>query len=164
MKTIGENIAYFRKKAGLTQEELSEKMNITSQAITKRENDLSYPDLPNTKMLADILHISADELFSGEEIRPIATDADAEHIARRVLVIRVRTDGEDIPRTNVTVRVPIQALLAAHENGTLEELLGDKAASVKEAIGMIKSGVTGMLVDVQAEGYTSQISVEDYEN
>ena len=43
-KSIGQNIAYYRKKMGITQEGLAEKMNVTSQAVSKWENDLSYPD------------------------------------------------------------------------------------------------------------------------
>ena len=45
MTVIGENIAALRRKAGLTQEELSEKMCVTAQAVSKWENDLSCPDI-----------------------------------------------------------------------------------------------------------------------
>ena len=37
MAGIGENIASFRKRSGLTQEELSEKMCVTAQAVSKWE-------------------------------------------------------------------------------------------------------------------------------
>ncbi|MCI9449669.1 MAG: helix-turn-helix transcriptional regulator [Clostridiales bacterium] len=40
--SIGQNIAYYRKKLGMTQEGLSEKMNVTAQAVSKWENDISY--------------------------------------------------------------------------------------------------------------------------
>ncbi len=42
MAGIGENIAALRKKAGMTQEELSEKMCVTAQAVSKWENDVSH--------------------------------------------------------------------------------------------------------------------------
>lgn len=168
MNTIGKNIAYFRKKAGFTQEELSKKMSVTSQAISKWENDLSYPDLPSTKMLADILQVSTDELFNGEVNYPLATDEDEDQIARRILVIRVQNEENEswgTPATNVTVRFPVSVLLEASENGTLRELVDDdEASSIEMAMGMIKKGVTGTLVDVQTGDCSTQIVVEDYEN
>lgn len=168
MKTIGTNIAYFRKKAGMTQEELSEKMNVTSQAISKWENDLSYPDLPSVKKLADVLRVSTDEIFGGERSIPVETDAGEQQIERRIMVIRVRNEDDEAPGgkpLRVEVRYPVSQLLKAKENGTLRELVGGReASSVEMAIGMIREGVVGTLVDVQAEGYTVRITVEDYES
>lgn len=45
MTTIGQRIAYYRKKANLTQEELAEKCSVTPQAVSKWENDISAPDI-----------------------------------------------------------------------------------------------------------------------
>ena len=174
MTTIGKNIAYFRKKAGFTQEELSEIMNITSQAISKWENDLSYPDLVSTKELASALNVSIDELLNGEVNYPIATDADAEQIARRILVICIQIEANEAYGTrasSVTARIPVSVLLNAHNNGTLKELVGESASLVGEsafeietAIGMIKEGVIGTLVDAHTEGNSIRIMVEDHEN
>lgn len=128
MESIGRNIAFFRKKAGLTQEELAEKMNVTAQAVSKWENDQSYPDLPCTKKLAQVLHVSTDELFDGERNLPVETDADEARIRRRFLVIHVETD-ESVTETavNVHVCIPVNVILKAYENGTLGGLIGNKA-------------------------------------
>ncbi len=166
METIGGNIAFFRKKAGMTQEELSEKMNVTAQAVSKWENDQSYPDLLCAKKLAEVLRVSTDELFEGERRLPVETDADAARISRRILVIRVETDeGVAGPPVNVHVRIPVNVIMKAHENGTLGELLGNDIAvnQIGTVVGMIKEGVVGTLLDVQADGVSTQISVEDYE-
>ena len=40
--SVGENIAYFRKKLGLTQEMLSERIGVTAQAVSKWENGVSH--------------------------------------------------------------------------------------------------------------------------
>ena len=66
MKTIGENIAYFRKKNKLTQEELAEKLSVTSQAVSKWECDTSYPDITSMQTLAKTLGVTVDELINGE--------------------------------------------------------------------------------------------------
>jgi len=44
MNTIGRNIRNFRKKAGITQEELSEKLYTTRQTISNNETGKSQPD------------------------------------------------------------------------------------------------------------------------
>lgn len=43
--SVGENIAYFRKKLGLTQEMLSERIGVTAQAVSKWENGVTNPDI-----------------------------------------------------------------------------------------------------------------------
>ena len=38
LDTLDERIAFYRKKCGLTQEELAEKCSVTPQAVSKWEN------------------------------------------------------------------------------------------------------------------------------
>ena len=45
MKTIGQNIAGYRKEKGITQETLAEICSVTPQAVSKWENDVSYPEI-----------------------------------------------------------------------------------------------------------------------
>ena len=168
METIGKNIAYFRKKAGYTQEELSEIMNVTSQAISKWENDLSYLYLAGIKELASALNVSADELLNGEANYPIVADADEERIARRILTIHIQTDDNAISgvkASNITVRYPVSVLMKSQKNGTLKEIVGDNAVSQLEtALALVKQGITGPIVDVETYGTHVKITVEDYEN
>jgi len=163
MKSIGRNIAEFRKQAGFTQEELSERLSVTSQAVSKWENDLSYPDLETTSKLAQVLHVTVDELLNGRTEVPISTNADADRIARRILAIRVNTNLPDM-NASVVVRTPAPAIIKAHEDGTLADLVGQKAAQHLEmAVGMLKEGILGPIVDVDQEGTTVKITVEEYE-
>lgn len=67
--TIGEKIKSARKGAGLTQEQLAEKLNVSRQAITKWESDKGLPDVENLKRIAKLLNVSVDYLLDdGEEI------------------------------------------------------------------------------------------------
>jgi len=61
--TIGSKIAYYRKKMGITQDTLAQKMDISNQAVSKWESDQSCPDISFLPLLADIFGISIDELF-----------------------------------------------------------------------------------------------------
>ncbi len=59
---IGDNIAYYRKQKGLTQEELGELLNISGQAVSKWENG-GVPDISLLPDIAKIFDVSIDSLF-----------------------------------------------------------------------------------------------------
>lgn len=69
MKSIGETISSLRKKKGLTQNELAEKMNVTDKAVSKWERDLSCPDANTISRLAEVLDVSVEELLNAKEQR-----------------------------------------------------------------------------------------------
>lgn len=67
--TFGEKLKSARKSAGLTQEQLAEKLLVSRQAITKWEADKGMPDIENLRQLSKLLNISIDYLLdSGETI------------------------------------------------------------------------------------------------
>lgn len=67
--TLGEKLKSARKRVGLTQEQLAEKLFVSRQAITKWEADKGMPDIENFKQLSKLLDISIDYLLdSGENI------------------------------------------------------------------------------------------------
>lgn len=65
---IGRFIAECRKKQGLTQMQLAEKLNITDRAVSKWETGRSLPDSALMMELCEILNITLIDLFSGEVI------------------------------------------------------------------------------------------------
>ena len=67
-KKIGNFIAVRRKEIGLTQSQLAEKLGITDKAVSKWETGRSMPDLSLFSPLCDLLHITLNELLSGEFI------------------------------------------------------------------------------------------------
>ena len=66
-ETFGQRLARLRKAKGYTQEDIANKINISPQAVSKWENDLSTPDIFILSQLADILEVSVDELLGREE-------------------------------------------------------------------------------------------------
>lgn len=60
---LGNNIKTLRKKFGLTQTELAEKLGITEQTVSKWENDKCYPDVSLLPLLANIFNCSVDALL-----------------------------------------------------------------------------------------------------
>lgn len=65
---IGRFIAACRKKVGLTQMQLAEKLNITDRAVSKWENGRSLPDSSIMLALCELLEISINDLLSGEVV------------------------------------------------------------------------------------------------
>lgn len=59
---IAENIKFYRKSLGLTQEKLAELLNGKKSLISNYENNYSCPDITILIKLADIFEISLDEL------------------------------------------------------------------------------------------------------
>ena len=76
--TLGNTIASYRKKMGITQEALAQQLDVTNQAVSKWESDLSCPDVTLLPKLADIFDISMDELFGREpKTAPVAPETHA---------------------------------------------------------------------------------------
>lgn len=63
IKQLGENIKFYRLRAGYTQAELGEKLNVSFQAISSWENSVTLPDVDNLCRLARVLAVSVDSLL-----------------------------------------------------------------------------------------------------
>lgn len=61
---IGKKIKTLRLQKRMTQEELAEKLNMSSQAVSKWENNVSMPDIQILPDLSVILGVTIDELFA----------------------------------------------------------------------------------------------------
>ena len=92
MQTLGERIAYYRKRRGLTQEQLAEKCSVTPQAVSKWENDLSAPDISLLVPLAELFGISADELLGKEKAQ--GAEEGAIDLGDYIMHIRYIENGE----------------------------------------------------------------------
>lgn len=64
--TLSEKILYCRKKAGLSQEALAEKLGVSRQAVSKWENSEAAPELEKLLLLAKVFGVTTDWLLSPE--------------------------------------------------------------------------------------------------
>lgn len=62
--SVGESIKIHRSKAGLTQKDLSEKLNVSFQTVSKWENDTNEPDLSTLRAMCEIFGCTIDELIN----------------------------------------------------------------------------------------------------
>jgi transcriptional regulator with XRE-family HTH domain len=65
-KTIGGLIAALRRANGMTQRELAERLNVSDKTVSRWECDESAPDISLIPVIAEIFHITCDELLCGE--------------------------------------------------------------------------------------------------
>lgn len=71
---LQEKILYCRKRAGLSQEGLAEKLGISRQAISKWETGEAVPEISKLLLLANTFHVTTDWLLSEEEPEVEYTD------------------------------------------------------------------------------------------
>lgn len=63
---LADKIIELRKKAGLSQEELAEKMGVSRQSVSKWEGALSIPDLDKILLMSEIFGVTTDYLLKDE--------------------------------------------------------------------------------------------------
>ena len=60
---LGNHLFQARKRCGLTQEEVAEKLGVSRQTVSKWETDETLPDIRQSKRLALLYRLSLDELI-----------------------------------------------------------------------------------------------------
>lgn len=163
MNTIGRRIAQLRKEQGMTQEELAQKLDVSSQAVSKWENDVACPDISTLPRLADVLHTTTDYILSGkkDEVRCIPVDKrkDSSDLTLRVKVLSAKGD-------KIQVNLPVPLLRAFLDAGMdiaaeMSDMESLKKIDMKKVMLLIENGTVGKLVEMEsADGDTVEIVVE----
>ena len=129
--TLEKRIAALRHEKQLKQDELAEKLGISSQAVSKWENDQTCPDISLLPQLAQILGISVDELLSGkQEIAPvvqIVPEAERKNITD--MMLRIIVDSADGDK--VRINMPMALVQVAVDMGLEPQISGNDAVSGK---------------------------------
>ena len=71
---FSQKLKNLRKQFKLSQEQLSDKLNVSRQAITKWETDGGLPDITNLMAIATLFSISMDDLLSDEKLARTALE------------------------------------------------------------------------------------------
>lgn len=66
-EAFGKLLIILRKKNGLSQKELAERLSVSTSAVSKWENGKNLPDMMMLSHIADILQVSCDELHNPEK-------------------------------------------------------------------------------------------------
>lgn len=161
--TLGKKINQLRKEKGLTQDYISERLGVSPQAVSKWENDISYPDITLLPELAKILEVTVDELLSDKPKNEIRLVPESQRKNFDDMILRVLVNSKDGDR--VRVNLPMPLIKVAIEMGmSLPEINGNdalKGIDFSKIIDLVEKGVIGKLVEVEsADGDIVEIVVE----
>ena len=79
---LSEKIQKLRKEHNLTQEQLAEQLFVSRTAVSKWETGRGTPSMESLKQIANLFHITLDQLLSTEEVVVIAENENKENMKR----------------------------------------------------------------------------------
>lgn len=162
-ESIGIRIAKFRKAKGLTQEELANQLGVSSQAVSKWENDASCPDISLLPLLCKVLGVTADELLTGknDEVRMLPAE---QRKGLDELTLRIKVDSAEGDK--VRVNLPMSLVKVGLEmgidmSGSVSGMENLKNVDLSKVLELAEKGLIGKLVEVEsADGDIVEIVVE----
>jgi len=162
-ETMGQRIASLRKQHGMSQENLAEKMGVSSQAVSKWENDASCPDISLLPKLAKLLDVTVDQLLTGESNQVKLLPAEQRKSLDQ-LTLRVRVLSSDGDR--IRVNLPMSLVKIGLEMGMdLSSSMGGadalKQLDLSKIMELAERGAIGKIVEVEsADGDHIEVVVE----
>lgn len=66
--SLGDKLLDLRKKAGLSQEDVADKLSVSRQTVSKWETNQTVPELIKVKLLSKLYNVSYDYLISGSNL------------------------------------------------------------------------------------------------
>ena len=159
MTSIGKRINEYRRKRDLTQEQLAEAFGVTSQAVSKWENDISCPDISVLPQLADYFGVSLDLLVRGEAPSGVQMLAENQRKDFDRLTLRIIASSKEGDYAKVNLPMPL--IKAGLEIGIplVKTMQFGNSAAVSDTLsqvdfnGMVKlaeSGVVGKLIEAKS--------------
>jgi len=67
-KSIGAFLAVLRKAGGMTQQQVADRLNVSNKTVSKWERDESLPDITLIPALAEMFHVTSDEILRGQRM------------------------------------------------------------------------------------------------
>mgnify|MGYP003293097036 CR=1 FL=1 len=159
--SIGSRIAELRKLHGYTQGEFADMLDVTAQAVSKWENDVSCPDISILPKISEILEITLDELITGKKssIAKSNKTANSQNINMDKLKLVINVFKPHQKPVKVSLPMPIVKKIAKIGNG-ISGIVGQNAISeemMEQIMQLIDEGITGTIIDVIAEDNTNVV-------
>lgn len=133
---LGSNLFQARKKAGLSQESVAEKLGVSRQTISKWETDETVPDIYQSKKLAKLYNLTLDELIDFDidikEIEEIIKNTDEEKESKinwtnawskKYPVLKNYTQQVDISKYSTIIRKLLNSLKDNYGFNELDSML-----------------------------------------
>lgn len=153
--TMGNRIGMLRRRKGMKQEELAEKLGVSPQAVSKWENNQTCPDITLLPKLAQLLGVSVDELLTGKTAEPTVRMLPQEQRKdMKDMMLRITVDS--VKGDKVRVNLPMALVQAALDMGLqMPQLAGNEALKnidLNQIVELVRHGAIGNLVEVESAG------------
>ena len=159
METLGTRLVELRKKYNFTQADIGEKLNVSVQAVSKWENDLSLPDYDYLIKLADLFNTSIDELLGRK--KEIVRQEENKDKNKLLFKISIKSaDGDEI-----NINLPLSVIKVLVENNSNTNIISGneslKNIDFASLLSLAEQGVIGEIVNIKsADGDIIKIVVE----
>ena len=161
MESFGTRLADLRREHNLTQNDIADRLNISAQAVSKWENDLTSPDIDTLLKLSDIFNITVDELLGKKKQEPIYLPTEERKDINK-MVLRITVDSNEGDK--VRVNLPMAAVKIFLNNDSVKLFSGNKALEnidFNQIYTLVEQDIIGELVSVDsADGEHVRITVE----
>ena len=165
---IGKKIMELRKKNGLSQEELAEKIGVARQTISKWELGETYPDLKQSKELSKLFNISLDELVEND-IKEVLVEktSNTEKLAGLILKLMkfILIFIIVIPVLYIVLGIIYKAVDKNNSGRLMTESIQCTLHDETYGYEFVFYETTGQIKEAGGDGYLSNITnVEKYDN
>lgn len=154
-QTMGNRIALLRRRQGMSQEALAEKLGVSSQAVSKWENDVSCPDISLLPELAKHLGVTVDHLLTGENEKvTLLPENQRKPLEQLTLRVRIRSAEGD----KIRVNLPMQLVKICMELGVdiapnyAEGMDALRDLDVSKITELVEKGMIGKIVEIESAG------------
>lgn len=159
VETLGTRLVELRKKYNFTQADIGEKLNVSVQAVSKWENDLSLPDYDYLIKLADLFNTSIDELLGRK--KEIVRQEENKDKNKLLFKISIKSADGD----TVNVNLPLSVIKVLVENNSNTNIISGneslKNIDFASLLSLAEQGVIGEIVNISsADGDIIKIVVE----
>ncbi len=144
---IGEQIALLRKKKGLTQRELGERVSVSFQAVSKWERGETLPDVTVLPDLAKVLETSIDNILLGGE-KQVEFKGKISVSDMRAGLDCLKNMGEFLGKDNIIYRSAIKGINDEMNTDIEEAFLNDYVYEAFLTEVIIQNLMQGMYVDI----------------
>ena len=132
----GRYIAEKRKLHNMTQAQLAARLGVSDKAVSKWERGISLPDVSKYQELCEVLEVSLNELFAGEDLREDRIAAQSE--LNLMEVLRLEASRKKQLLSVIAVAVLCVCVIVAGYIANLN--LGEKENDNR--LGQLKYGIT----------------------
>lgn len=159
-----EKLYELRRAAGLSQEELAERLNVSRQAVSKWENGAAQPELSKLVELSRLYGVSVDELLSLEEAEKgdakAASSVEASSPAQETLAAPKRVRRQKLLLGAAAVCLALAVGLALYNNHRVKQLerqvgsLQSQIMSVQSSLSSQIAGISSSVREAMEESAT----------